>query len=47
MEPTPTSGDPLASLRRRLAEQRRELPAPPSALPASRRDAQALPVIEF
>lgn len=48
MEPGSGSGDALAALRRRLAEQRRE--APPAAVdpPASRRDARTLPVrIEF
>lgn len=48
MEVTPSSGDALAALRQRLAEQRREVPAPAVASPGSARDARSLPVrIEF
>jgi hypothetical protein len=48
MEATSPSADALASLRERLAEQRREVPPPAVDPPTSRRDARMLPVrIEF
>jgi hypothetical protein len=47
-ETASAAGDALASLRERLAEQRREVPIPAVDPPVSRRDARSLPVrIEF
>jgi hypothetical protein len=43
-EAMPSSSDALASLRQRLAEQRREVPTPAVEPPPSPRNARTLPV---